>query len=219
MERPLTVRQRRFAVGVASGLGKTAAHAAAYPNNMKRSTRETAAKQTAKIPKVAAAIEKLTLELLPPMEDLRAVYQHSLSAIAKLSIESRDDRVRFDCARWLRAECERNQQLACERTPPAVQEELETGRRALAILHALYAQMDQPASQGPLTLETQEGMVQSATGDLVQTPRELTTPVEVKGGQGPDSGRPENEPHSEPREKRVPIPGSFPPRFKIVRSE
>jgi hypothetical protein len=50
MERQLTLKQRRFALGVASGLSKTAAYAKAYPNNMKRGTRETAAKQAAKIP-------------------------------------------------------------------------------------------------------------------------------------------------------------------------
>jgi hypothetical protein len=51
------------------------------------------------------------------MEDLRSVYQHSFGLIVTLSIVSRDDRVRFDCARWLRAECERQEQLIAKLRP------------------------------------------------------------------------------------------------------
>jgi hypothetical protein len=66
MERELTVKQRRFAAGVASGLSKTKAYDLAYRgNNMKRSTSETAAKQFAKKTRVKAEIERRTWSCCP----------------------------------------------------------------------------------------------------------------------------------------------------------
>ena len=192
----------------------------AYPNQkMRKGTLEVEAKKTAKHPRVKAEIERLMLELLPQVQDMRAAYEHALSTVLRLTIEGTDDRLRFDCARWLRAECEKNQQLIDGHATSEIQEELETGRRALAILHTLYEQMDRPPAEDPLTLETEEGMALSTTGDLVLTPRELTISAAVKGTQEPDSRGTEDEPHSDPRTKRVPIPGSFPPRFRTVRSE
>jgi hypothetical protein len=220
MERELSIRQRRFAAELATGRSRAKAYAAAYPDQrMKKGTLEVEAKKVAKHPKVQAEVARLTLQLLPPVEDMRAAYEHAFSTVLRLTIESPDERLRFDAARWLRAEYERNKELAYEHSTSKVQEELESGRRALAILHTLYEQMDRPAAEEPLTLETEEGMVLSTISDLVQTPRELTNPVEVKGTQEPDIRGRENESHSEPRAKRVPIPGSFPPRFKTIRSE
>src|SRR6516165_1940673 len=107
MERELPVKQWRFAAGVASGLSKAKAYDLAYKgNNMKRSTLETAAKQLAKKTRVKAEIERLTLEMLPRVEDMRRAYDHAFSTILKLTIESPDDRLRFDASRWLRAEYE-----------------------------------------------------------------------------------------------------------------
>jgi hypothetical protein len=220
MERELSIRQRRFAAELAAGRSRAKAYATAYPDQrMKKGTLEVEAKKAAKHPKVQAEVARLTLQLLPPVEDMRAAYQHAFSTVLRLTIESPDERLRFDAARWLRAECEKNKQLACGQATSEVQEELESGRRALAILRRLHEQMDRPVAEEPLTQETEKGMLLSTTSDLVQTPREVPTPVEVKGRQEPDSGRPENEPHSGPRTKRVPVPGSFPPRFKTVRSE
>jgi hypothetical protein len=112
MERELPVKQWRFAAGVASGLSKAKAYDLAYRgNNMKGSTLETAAKQLAKKTRVKAEIERQTLELLPWVEDMRAAYDHAFSTILRLTIESPDERLRFDAARWLRAEYEKREQL------------------------------------------------------------------------------------------------------------
>ena len=100
----MTVRQRKLALGVANGLSKTKVHASAYLNNLQRASREVAAKKLAKKPKVRGEIERLTLQLLPHVKDLKAAYAHAFSTIVRLTLESADDRLRFDAA----AGCSRN---------------------------------------------------------------------------------------------------------------
>ena len=155
MERELTVRQRQFAARVAGGLSKTAAHAAAYPNNMKRSTRAVAAKKLAKKPKVKGEIERLTLELLPQVQDMRAAYHHAFSTVLKLTMETPDDRLRFDAARWLLAECERREQLAARREQLAERAAPERTEAVIAQLRTLYikAGLRPPDEEDPLVVE------------------------------------------------------------------
>jgi hypothetical protein len=212
MKRPLSVKQRRFALGVASGLSKTAAHAAAYPNNMKRSTRDTAAKQTAKNPRVKAEITRLTLELMPPVEDMRAVYGHALSVIVKLSTESSDDRVRFDCARWMRAECERQEQLLAASRP-----EPET-ERMLGALRALYAEIEGYAGAPTQALEMVADVANTAASPA--EPLEITMAsvhAEIEEPKGDDEISDTEESSAQPEFRRLPVPGHYPPRFKTIR--
>jgi hypothetical protein len=120
MERELSVRQRRFAAGIAGGLSKSGAYLAAYPGiNMKKGTLDTAAKKAAKNPRVKAEVERLTLELLPPVEDMRRAYDHAFSTIVRLTIDSTDARLRFDAARWVVAQCEKREELEEKQRVPA----------------------------------------------------------------------------------------------------
>jgi hypothetical protein len=214
MERQLTVKQRRFALGVASGLSKTAAYGAAYPNNMKRGTRETAAKQAAKNPRVKAEIARLTLELLPPVEDLHAAYEHAFSAILKLTLESRDDRVRFDAARWLRAEVERQEQkLAATRPEPEAE-------RMLAALRALYARIEGCAGAPVQALEMVTEVADADGSPAVPTETTMSAPevhAEAEGSEMGDDCSDTEKPSAQPEFRRVPIPGHHPPKFKTIR--
>jgi hypothetical protein len=119
MERELSVRQRRFAAEIAAGHSRAKAYAVAYPDQrMKKSTLEAEAKKAAKHPKVRAEVARLSMELLPPVENLRAAYQHALSTILRLTIDSRDDRLRFDAARWLVAQYEKREELEEKQSVP-----------------------------------------------------------------------------------------------------
>jgi len=87
MERELSVRQRRFAAEIAAGQSRAKAYAIAYPNQrMKKGSLEVVSKKAAKHPKVKAEIERLLIQLLPPVPDMRAAYEHAFATVIKLSI-------------------------------------------------------------------------------------------------------------------------------------
>jgi hypothetical protein len=219
MERELSVRQRRFAAEIAAGNSRAKAYALAYPNqHMKKSSLEVESKKAAKHPKVKAEIERLRLQLLPPVEDLRAIYQHSLSAVIKLSIESHDDRVRFDAARWLRAEVEREEQkLAAARTEPEAE-------RLLTVLRSLYNKIEGSAShpaQPPLEMVPD---AMDADGSPGEPPTTSVDVAEVHAEAGV-SEKPDERSDavdalaSVPQVmKRVTPPGYFPAKFKRIPS-
>ena len=215
MERELTVRQRRFALGVASGLSKTKAHAAAYPNNMQKATREVAAKRLAKKPLVKSEIERLTLEMLPPVEDMRAAYQHAFSTVVKLTIESPDDRLRFDAARWLRAEYERREQL--------IEKELPGRNELITDLRRIYEEALGPRDVGkPLVLEVDAESEARATSTPPPEPSQLAVNALADEPAETDGGPAERETHlnardDEPIFRREAIPGRFPPAYRLVK--
>jgi hypothetical protein len=217
MERELTVRQRRFAAGVASGLSKAKAYGLAYKgNNMKRSTLETAAKQLAKKTRVKAEIERLTLEMLAPVEDMRRAYEHAFSTILRLTIESSDDRLRFDAARWLRAEYERREQLA-EKAPPGPTEAV------IADLRRLYEKALGPRDEeNPLVLEIDAENERAVTLAPPPEPSQLAANALAEEPADADDSPTERETRlnsqdSEPMFRREAIPGRFPPEFRKVR--
>lgn len=206
MERELTVRQRRFALGVASGLSKTKAHAAAYPNNMQKATRQVAARRLAKRPGIKSEIERLTLQLLSPVEDMQAVYHHAFSTIVQLTLESADDRLRFDAARWLLAESERREQLAQRREKLVEKAAPERTETVIAQLRQLYAVagLSPRDTETPLVVEvnaeSESEAEESAEADV--------DPVEAESSA--DSHK------NEPLFRREPVPGTFPQRFRKV---
>jgi hypothetical protein len=155
MERELTVRQRRFAAGIAGGLSRGAAYQAAYPGiNMKKSTLDSVAKKAAKKPRVKAEIERLTLELLPAPEDMRAIYAHGLAVIIQLSITAEDARVRLRAAEWLCSEAEKREKL--EAVQPPNQNQLD---EIFSELHALY-------QRGPIQEVVEVGNEEEPQGAL-----------------------------------------------------
>lgn len=182
---------------------------------MKRGTLEVEAKKTAKHPRVKAEIERLMLELLPPVANMRAAYDHAFSTILKLTLEAPDLRLRFDAARWLRDEYERRQQLEA----PTVSESAEM---ALATLRELYQQIQaMPERDGPLTVEIDQetdametdALSLAAPGDTVAitTVDAPAAPADACTGEG------HQVPSSDQKFALVPVPGSFPRKFRRIR--
>jgi hypothetical protein len=209
MERELTVRQRRFAAGVAGGLSRSAAYQAAYPGiNMKKGTLDTTAKKLAKKPRVGAEIERLTLELLPPIQDLKQAYEHALSTIVRLTIDSPDERLRFDAARWLVAQYEKREELEGRRAVGGVVEVSREG--IIEHLRELYRQnLPERFNQPPLVEVVNAEDTSSA---------ELSVPEEEQTPAGIDRGgevHADPDPASAPRvPARITPPGYFPPKFR-----
>jgi hypothetical protein len=204
-------------------LSKTKAHAAAYPNNMKQATREVAAKKLAKKPKVRGEIERLTLELLPPVQDMRAAYHHSFSTIVQLTLESADDRLRFDAARWLLAECERREELAARREQLAEKAAPVRTEAIIAELRLLYekAGLRPRDVEAPLVVEVDAeseaaltaapapelsafaaGTVAGEASEADSRPAERETCLDSQG--------------TERMFREEPVPGTFPQRFRKV---
>jgi hypothetical protein len=211
MERELTVRQRRFATGVAGGLSRSAAYRAAYPGiNMKKGTLDTTAKKLAKKPKVAAEIERLTLELLPPVTDLKRAYDHALSTILRLTIESPDERLRFDAARWLVVQYEKREELEQKQSVPTGGV-VEVNREAIIQdLKELYRRaLPEPVNETPLVEAVAEdlpGGEHSAPEDEAENPVGSVCAEEDRATIAPTPAPPATE--------RRAIPGYFPPKFR-----
>jgi hypothetical protein len=189
---------------------------------MKKSTRETAAKQLAKETLVKDEIERLSVSLLPKVENARACYEHAYGTIVKLTIESPDDRLRFDCAKWLRAEYEKRALLTADTVmEPTSKGTPDSTEEVLASLRRLYTKaMIPPAVENPLTLAVDaEGVTPEADA---RSSEALNEPPEVPRAEESESlepGSAENEawadgPEEKPVFRRVPVPGHFPPKFK-----
>jgi hypothetical protein len=155
---------------------------------MKKSTREVAAKKVAKRPQVKAEIERLTLELLPPVQDMRASYHHAFSTILKVTMESPDDRLRFDAARWLLAECERRGQLSERQEQRAEKAAPEGTEAVIAELRALYAKagLRPRDTEAPLVVEVDAG--ERSGGNCRSAARAELVCVGSRGG-GNSGGR------------------------------
>jgi hypothetical protein len=190
---------------------------------MKRTTREVAAKKAAKHPRVRSEITRLTMEMLPKVEDMRRAYDHALAVILRLTVESPDDRLRFDAARWIRTECEKNGRLAAEIvTESRARVARESPEQIIAELRAIYAKAlgPQPAGE-PLTLEVAvEGVAPEANCVSAESPDVLADASGAEKLASYDSAESEGRPEADesgPLFRRVAVPGTFPPKFRRVR--
>jgi hypothetical protein len=180
---------------------------------MKKGTLEVEARKTAKHPRVKAEIERLLLQMLPAVSDMKRAYQHSFAAILKLSIDSTSEQMRFKCACWLRRECERQSQLLAAVRPEPEEE------RMLAALRTLYVQIEGGASHPAQALEMVDD-VADADGSPAEVAETTMAAAEVHG-EAEDSERDddhcEEEESSQPAFRRGPVPGHYPPKFKTIR--
>lgn len=98
-DRPLTVKQQKFAAAVAGGKPKTVARRENYvetpgfPKATSRRASELAAK-----PHVAAEIRRLTWLGLPVVDDVRGMREHSVRVLSDLSRSAESEEVRFKAA-------------------------------------------------------------------------------------------------------------------------
>jgi hypothetical protein len=142
----------QFAASVAAGKPLVAAYREVYqPANGKAPSTYRNAKRAAKHPGISARIEELELERFPAVEDMRAVYEHGLAVIVRLSKTAKDSRVQLQAGMWLCAEAEKRAALEASRLekvrPPERREDV------IAELRAIYQRALPNSDPAPLVEE------------------------------------------------------------------
>ena len=137
VDRPLTVRQTKFAAAVANGTPKAAAHRENYKADGFKSPRAQVrrAADIAKRPNVAAEIRRLTWLSCPPADDIRGMREHSIRVLSDLSRSSPSDEVRLKAALALYRIAETTRAAANPSAEAAEQDKL------LASLRRLYVEV------------------------------------------------------------------------------
>ena len=141
-DRPLTVKQTRFAAAVASGKPKTVARRENYIENpaKPKATSRSAAKLAAQ-PHVAAEIRRLTWLSCPPVDDIRGMREHAVRVLSDLSRSSPSDEVRLKAALALYRIAETTRAAAAPSAPTNEQDKL------LASLRKLYTEVQGAAAR------------------------------------------------------------------------
>jgi hypothetical protein len=190
---------------------------------MQKATRQVAARRLAKRPGVRTEIERLTLELLPPVQDMRAAYHHAFSTIVQLTLDSVDDRLRFDAARWLLAECERREQLA-QQQELAEKAAPDRTEAVIAELRGLYAMagLRPRGTEAPLVMEVDAESESAVNPAPPPEPSQFAADALAEEPADADGGPTERETRlnsqdSEPMFRREQIPGRFPPQYRRVQ--
>jgi phage terminase small subunit len=155
MARSLTTRQRKFVAAVAAGKTQAGAYTAAgFAPNSSPKTAARDARRLAHKGEIRAAIEKMQLELLPQPKDLRAINEHAMAVIVRLSLEAEEEKVKLAAAQWLHEETGR--QIAERERLEKIQQQRPVRREnqegVIAELRMLYAKA-LPGRRPPL-LET-----------------------------------------------------------------
>jgi hypothetical protein len=142
-DKPLTVKQTKFAAAVAEGKPKTVARRENYSENPKypKATSRRASELAAK-PHVAAEIRRLTWLSCPPADDVRGMREHSIRVLSDLSRTAVSEEVRLKSALALFRIAETTRAASDPRTDDAAQD------RLLASLRKLYVQVQGQAARG-----------------------------------------------------------------------
>jgi hypothetical protein len=143
-DRPLTVKQTRFAAAVAAGETKSKARRDNYrttPGYEQANRRE--AHALAKQPNVAAEIRRLTWLACPPADDIRGMREHAIRVISDLSRSAKSEEVRLKSALALIQIAEHTRAAA---NPAASNTEQD---RILTALRKLYSQAQITAATPP----------------------------------------------------------------------
>ena len=99
-DRPLTVKQQKFARAVADGKPKTVAHRenyAASPPKYRKADQDKAAAMATQ-PHIAAEIRRLTWLSCPPLADTAGMRSQAVRVIADLSRSAKNESVRLNAA-------------------------------------------------------------------------------------------------------------------------
>jgi len=143
-DKPLTVKQTKFAADVADGQSKAAArrkHYAANPNYVQADRRKAA--ELAAQPNVAAEIRRLTWLSCPPLADTAGMRSQAVRVIADLSRSAKNESVRLNAALALYRIAEQTRAAA---SPSATTQEQD---RLLDGLRALYRKIQATAGNPP----------------------------------------------------------------------
>jgi phage terminase small subunit len=235
----LNTRQRKFVAAVAQGETYAGAYrSAGYADGGKPVTTRRNAQRLAKNAKVRASIEEMRLELLPQPKDLRAINEHAMAVIVRLSVEAEEEKVKLAAAQWLHEETAK--QIAERERLEKIQQQRpvrrESDQEIIAELRALYAKAlgkRQPELLETVSDWTADGLSgEAAAENLPQVPRPLAE-VAVEAGavcgedEAPEPREPatvevslvaeELNPPVQYRMER--IPGYFPARYRRVPIE
>jgi hypothetical protein len=164
-DKPLTVKQTKFAADVADGQSKAAArrkHYAANPNYVQADRRKAA--ELAAQPNVAAEIRRLTWLSCPPLADTAGMRSQAVRVIADLSRSAKSEQVRLNAALALYRIAEQTRAAA---SPSATTQEQD---RLLDGLRALYRKIqatagNPPAMQAPAPATAPAGIFDDQLAD------------------------------------------------------
>jgi len=144
-DRPLTVKQQKFARAVADGKPKTVAHRenyAASPPKYRKADEDKAAAMATQ-PHIAAEIRRLTWLSCPPLADTAGMRSQAVRVIADLSRSAKSEQVRLNAALALYRIAEQTRAAA---SPSATTQEQD---RLLDGLRALYRKIQATAGNPP----------------------------------------------------------------------
>jgi hypothetical protein len=143
-DRPLTVKETRFAAAVAQGKPKAQAHRENYATNPEYASnaRKRAVEISRREP-VAAEIRRLTWLACPPADDIRGMREHAIRVISDLSRSAKSEEVRLKSALALIQIAEHTRAAA---NPAATNTEQD---RILTALRKLYSQAQITAATPP----------------------------------------------------------------------
>ena len=145
-DRPLTVKQTKFAAAVADGKPKAVAHRENYkqsPNPKYRMADQRTASEMANQPHIAAEIRRLTWLSCPPLADTAGMRSQAVRVIADLSRSAKSEQVRLNAALALYRIAEQTRAAA---SPSATTQEQD---RLLDGLRALYRKIQATAGSPP----------------------------------------------------------------------
>jgi hypothetical protein len=189
--KPPTVKQRKFAAGIAAGMPKAKAWDIAYDSNAKPSTKHVAAKRASQKPAVRAEVERLlkqdvVLQSFPDADNLAALRAQGIRTMVRLA-QSEDELVAMQAANWLVTHSEKVAQFTAPGDHPRAELFSDLGklyRKALAAAPQVV--------NTTLESETPPAAAQSSTQPREQ-PTELEPLVEtVENPPAADSGLLEN---------------------------
>jgi hypothetical protein len=163
-DRPLTVKQTKFAADIAAGEPKVKALRKHYrvnppdaPANHKANDRNRAVDYASR-PNVAAEIRRLTWLSCPPADDVRGMREHSIRVLSDLSRSAKQETVRLQSALALYRIAETTRAAAAPHTTTQEQD------RMLSSLRQLYRSIQGVANDPPRMNAA------SITGDGVPDP-------------------------------------------------
>ena len=166
-DRPLTVKQTKFAAAVADGKPKAVAHRENYkqsPNPKYRMADQRTASEMANQPHIAAEIRRLTWLSCPPLADTAGMRSQAVRVIADLSRSAKSEQVRLNAALALYRIAEQTRAAA---SPSATTQEQD---RLLDGLRALYRKIQAtagtpPAMQAPAPATAPAGIFDDQLAD------------------------------------------------------
>lgn len=200
-DRPLTVKQQKFAQAVADGKPKAQAHRENYKSSPPVPKYQLAdrrrASELAKQPNVAAEIRRLTWLSMPQMDDVRGMRGQAIRIISDLSRTARSEAIRLQAAMALYKIAETTHAAAAPNATTAEQD------RLLGALRGLYRQLQAMAGDHPLP----EGFDAAAPLDADDEPidiRAIAAPSDEATGDAADGGPDELWPGTEEDENEQP---------------